>query len=133
MEDARVGLAGPIWGAGACLVAALLFHATDIALLAAAARIGAWINLFNLLPVWSLDGSRGFSAMSRRGRGMAAGALLVAWLIAGDGMILLVAIVAGARVFVGQAPPESDRRTVMEYCGLALLLALMFRLPVPMP
>jgi Zn-dependent protease len=55
--QARVGLAGPIWGLGAAGIAWLVFLATGWAAWGAIARVGAWINLFNLLPVWQLDGA----------------------------------------------------------------------------
>ncbi len=32
----------------------------DSGLFTALAKVGAWINVFNLIPVWQLDGSRGF-------------------------------------------------------------------------
>jgi Zn-dependent protease len=32
----------------------------------AIARVGAWINLFNLLPIPPLDGGRGFRPLSRK-------------------------------------------------------------------
>src|SRR5262249_44637075 len=64
-EDARVGLAGPLWGTAAALSALLVSLVTRWTAFAAIARAGAWINLFNLLPVWQLDGGRGFRAMSR--------------------------------------------------------------------
>ncbi|MGH7337610.1 MAG: site-2 protease family protein, partial [Myxococcota bacterium] len=57
-EDARVGLAGPLWGlyaVGACYAVHL---ATGWNSMAAIARVGAWINLFNLLPIATLDGGR---------------------------------------------------------------------------
>ncbi len=39
------------------------------------ARVGAWINLFNLFPVWQLDGSQGVRALSRGQRWLAVLAL----------------------------------------------------------
>ena len=59
-EDARVGLAGPLWGLGAAVFAYAVFLATAIPFWAAIARTGALINLFNLLPIWQLDGGRGY-------------------------------------------------------------------------
>ena len=59
-QDARVGLAGPVWGT----FAALGCYGGSIALespaLAAIAKMGAFINLFNLIPIWQLDGGRAF-------------------------------------------------------------------------
>ncbi|MBV8200299.1 MAG: site-2 protease family protein, partial [Acidobacteria bacterium] len=64
-DDARIGLAGPIWGLGAALVAWVGFLLGWGQVWGAVARFGAWINLFNLLPFWQLDGGRAFHALSR--------------------------------------------------------------------
>ena len=71
-EDAVIGLAGPIYGLGAAAVAAGLYYASRQPIFAAIAGVNAWINLFNLLPVWTLDGARGFHAHSRPQRLIAA-------------------------------------------------------------
>src|SRR5262249_35422736 len=55
-QDARVGLAGPIWGMVTACATLALFWATNAPIWAALTRFGAWINLFNLIPVWQLDG-----------------------------------------------------------------------------
>lgn len=67
-EDAEIGLAGPIYGLGAALFALALWFATRQPIFAAIAGVGAWINLFNLLPIASLDGGRGFHALNRQQR-----------------------------------------------------------------
>ena len=59
-EDAEIGLAGPIYGLAASVVVLVSWLLTGLPVLAAIAGVGAWINLFNLLPVASLDGGRGF-------------------------------------------------------------------------
>src|SRR5260370_12550408 len=61
-EDARIGLAGPAWGLGVSLVALAIWRASGSPFSVAVPYTPAWINLFNLLPVWQLDGSRGFQA-----------------------------------------------------------------------
>jgi Zn-dependent protease len=107
-EDARIGLAGPIWGA-ACAVALYgLFHATDWALLHAVAKVGAWINLFNLLPAWMLDGGRAFNALSRRQRLVCVGALAAAWFLTSETLLLVLAIVAAMRAAGAGAPAEGE-------------------------
>jgi Zn-dependent protease len=122
-EDARIGLAGPIWGA-ACAVALFgLFHATDWALLHAVAKVGAWINLFNLLPVWSLDGGRAFNALSRRQRLLCASALGAAWFLTSETLLLVLAIVAAVRAAGAGAPADGDRRATIEYVALVAVLA----------
>ena len=51
-EDARIGLAGPWWGLGAAAACYGIYAAGGSPYWAEVARLGAWINLFNLLPVW---------------------------------------------------------------------------------
>ena len=75
VSEARVGLAGPIWGLGAALVCYLVYLLTGLQAWAALAEIGAWINLFNLTPVWQLDGAHGFKALSRQQRWIAVAAI----------------------------------------------------------
>src|SRR5512133_3951693 len=63
--DARVGLAGPLVGLAVAALCYALAAATGSSLLLAVAHAGAILNLFNLVPLWSLDGSRGFSPLTR--------------------------------------------------------------------
>src|SRR5262245_54389662 len=85
-EDARVGLAGPVWGLAAAVAAFAAGKLTGSPMWIAIAHVGAWINLFNLLPVWQLDGSRGFAALSSFERWIVVSAFLAGWMVAGDGL-----------------------------------------------
>ncbi|HEU4828188.1 MAG TPA: site-2 protease family protein [Gemmatimonadales bacterium] len=129
-EDARVGLAGPLWGLGAALAALGIHLATGAPIWAAIARFGAWVNLFNLLPFWQLDGGRGFRALSRRQRWMAAAALGGIWFLTAEPLLFLLGLAAIANA-LSQAPEEGDDAMLGLYAALALLLALLSRLPVP--
>ncbi len=124
-EDARIGLAGPIWGTGAAMATLGLGLATGWQILGAIAHIAAWINLFNLLPVWSLDGARGFRALSRVQRWLAVAALAGAWALTHDGLVILLLLVAGWRAFAPDAPARGDARAALEYCGLVVLLSVL--------
>jgi Zn-dependent protease len=119
-EDARVGLAGPIWGACAALGFLVVGLWAGWPSWLATARVGAWINLFNLLPVWQLDGSRAFVALSRRQRGRAAAVLWALVLAAGDGLLIIVAIVATVRALGQGAPAQDDRGVWWTYVALAV-------------
>ena len=68
-QDALVGLAGPIWGLGAAIWGPGPGTATGEPYFLAIARLGAWINLFNLIPIWQLDGGRAFRALGARDAG----------------------------------------------------------------
>jgi Zn-dependent protease len=125
-EDARVGLAGPIWGAVAALLtlgAGSLFASP---ILSAIGHVAAWINLFNLLPVWQLDGGRAFAALSRQQRTIVAVALWLLALVGQDGMLFLLAIAATGRAIVrGSAPAQGDRPVLATYLILAIGLTAM--------
>jgi Zn-dependent protease len=132
-EDARVGLAGPLWGAFAALAFLVIGRHFHYTLAIAIARVGAWINLFNLTPVWQLDGGRAFNALARRQRAMLAGLLWVLAVMGVDGMLFLLAIGASFRAARKDAPEEGDNGAFLQYTGLVLgLVAIMLvagRLP----
>ena len=97
--DARIGLAGPVWGLGAALAAYGAYRATGDGVWAAIAQLGGFINLFNLIPVWQLDGARGFHALSRWQQCVVIAAVAVAFAITGQRMLVLVGAVGGYRLF----------------------------------
>jgi Zn-dependent protease len=123
-QDAIVGLAGPLWGAGAALFALGAYFLTGQPVWGAIARTGAWINLFNLAPIWFLDGSHAFRALARRERAIVAGVALAMWAFTQVGMLFLVAALAGFRYFTKDAPDRSSNLIVMQFTGLLVVLAL---------
>jgi Zn-dependent protease len=129
-EDAYVGLAGPFFGLGAALACRGIYAATGVPVWAAIAWIGALVNLFNLLPVWQLDGARGFAPLSRGQRHVVVMALLAALAITEDRLLLVVALVALWRSF-GAAPTQGHPRTLAAFVFLVLALAAIAALPVP--
>jgi Zn-dependent protease len=131
-EDARVGLAGPIWGLGAAVAAYGLYLASGAPIWAAIAHFGAWVNLFNLLPFWQLDGGRGFRALTWRERWIAAGALVAIWFATAEPLLVLLAAVAAMSTFAA-SPDEPDGAALGMYVGLALALAALSRIHVPVP
>jgi Zn-dependent protease len=128
-EDARVGLAGPMWGLGAAALSYALYLGTHLQIFAAIAQLGAWINLFNLMPVWQLDGSHAFRALSRMERaGIAAVMLAMYWLTKDEGeqgLLLLLLIVAAFRCFQRIAPAEKDLPIFSEFAFLVVALSLL--------
>ena len=130
-EDARVGLAGPIWGLGAAVAAYGVFRLTGWPSWAAIARVGAWINLFNLLPIWQLDGGRAFHALSRGQRVAAAAALAAMWVVTKEGLLILLLLTAGFRAFGAQSVEKGDRVALAQYVLLVVALSAMCLLEVP--
>ena len=130
--DARVGLAGPVWGLGAALAAWAAWMATGSPLWKAIAVTGAILNLFNLLPVWQLDGARAFQALNRAQRWMALGAVVAVWLITWQPWLPLIALAAGWQAWRAPAPADKpDWDVLWLFAFLLLVLSYMGIQPVP--
>ncbi|HET9709883.1 MAG TPA: site-2 protease family protein [Gemmatimonadales bacterium] len=129
-EDARVGLAGPIWGLAAAAIAYAVYRVTDNQTWGAIAQVAAWINLFNLLPVWQLDGARGFRALSRAERWGVVAIVAAMWLATHEGLLVLLFLTAAYAAWRGQAQAEGDRRAAFEFGALVVVLSVMTRIPV---
>jgi Zn-dependent protease len=126
-QDARIGLAGPTWGATAalaCLIPAAFVEGSGMWL--AVAHATAYINLFNLIPVWQLDGGRGFRALDRNERLMLLALMAATWWISGEGLFLFLALGAAFRIFWSKDhPAEGDRGVLLQYAGLLVLFAFL--------
>ena len=125
-EDALVGLEGPNWGLGAALACWGISFAFDSPLFAALASVGAWINLFNLTPVWQLDGSRAWRALTQRQRFIATGSVAAALLLMhshATTILWLILICSGARLFAKDAAPQPDQRALINYVALVAILS----------
>jgi Zn-dependent protease len=132
-EDARVGLAGPIWGLGATLAAYAGYAVLQWPVLAAVAKFSAWLNLFNLLPVWQLDGGRAFATLTRAQRWGTAAACGAAWALTREGLLLLLLIAAAARGWHGRSAEEPDGVVFVQFAGLVFALALLTTIHVAVP
>jgi Zn-dependent protease len=97
IEDATIGLAGPLWGLATAVATAGLYAWTGYPLFAALTQVGAWINLFNLLPISPLDGGRGFRALSHGQRWLLMLVMGAALMASGEGMLILILIVGVLR------------------------------------
>jgi Zn-dependent protease len=129
-EDARVGLAGPLWGLGAAVACYLLMLTTEAPFWGAMAQVGALINLFNLLPVWQLDGSRAFVAMNSGQRWLATASLGAMLLITGNRLLILLLIFAGFRTLMSKAPEKGDNLATLQYVGLVVILSALAQIEV---
>src|SRR5467141_1726348 len=57
LKQAEIGIAGPIAGTIGATAAFALYGSTHIEVFLLAAWLGFFLNLFNLIPVWQLDGA----------------------------------------------------------------------------
>jgi Zn-dependent protease len=129
-EDARVGLAGPLWGLGATIVCAAAWYMTGSQTWAAIAQVSAFLNLFNLMPVWQLDGGRGFRALSKMQRWIACAALGGLYALTSSGLLIIVLILGIVRALSKDAPQEPDQPMLLLYVFLATALSYLSLIPV---
>jgi Zn-dependent protease len=130
-EDARIGLAGPLWGLAAAVMAWGVHQVGGGPAWAAIARLGAWINLFNLIPFWQLDGGRGFRPLSRGQRLVAAAAVGGALWLTGERMLWLLLIAAFVQIVTAKEEGEGDTVALGWYVFLVAALSALLMVPVP--
>jgi Zn-dependent protease len=127
IEDARVGLAGPLWGLGAATAAYGVYIATGTPIWAGIAHSGAWINLFNLIPIWQLDGGRGMRSLTKGQRLLVALAAGAMWYATSSehqqsAFLIIIALCAAGRSAVGEAPKRRDDVGLFQFVLLLLTL-----------
>ncbi len=122
VQDSRVGLAGPLYGMGGALLTLAAGYASGSKMLMAIAHFTAFINLFNLIPVWQLDGGRGFASLTRQQRMMVLIAAVGLWAVTQQGMLLLIAVGAIYRMFTKDAAPQPDQTGLLQFLGLLTAL-----------
>ena len=142
-EDlAAIALAGPIYGLGAAALCLGLFFSTHILVFLLLANVGAWVNLFNLVPVLGLDGAQATLTLSRMQRILlTATSLLFFGLTVADAnpnragtqwVFLFIAAGMGWRCFTNDAPEKPHTRTLVTFLSLILLLGfLLYLTPIP--
>jgi Zn-dependent protease len=128
IPDSRIGLAGPLYGLGAALGALGMYYATGRPIWAVIAHFGSMINMFNLIPIWQLDGSRGLRSLTRTQRGIVLGTAFGLWAVLGTPMLALVAIGCAYRMFTKDWEIEPDQQGLMQFVGIMTALAVVFAL-----
>jgi Zn-dependent protease len=124
ITDAKIGLAGPVWGLGAGIAAYAVFLATGLPIWGAIAQLTGFLNLFNLMPFWQLDGARGFHALNAARRWIAVLAIAAMFLLTGQKMLVLVGAVALYRAFQ-RNEGEAHTTVLLTYIGLMVSHALL--------
>jgi Zn-dependent protease len=123
-QDARIGLAGPLWGAGAALLAVLGYFAGGGPIWLAIAHATVFINLFNLTPVWQLDGGRAFRALAWHERLIILALVGLLWFLTRQGMFIVVFLGAAFRIFWQKDhAPEPDPGAFAQFAALLVLFA----------
>jgi len=129
-EEARVGLAGPIYGLAAAVAAYGAYVLTGSPIWAAIGHFGAWVNLFNLAPVWQLDGAHAFKPLTRIERLLAAGAIVAAFVFNREGLLVILAVFAALQVWHSDSTAPGDTTALWQFVMLIAILAWMCTLAV---
>jgi Zn-dependent protease len=124
-----VSLAGPLAGCFASVACAILWWQTGIPLWAALARVGAILNVLNLIPVWVLDGGQAALALSKTERIVLMTACMALGLALGQNIFFLVAAGAGYRAFFAtDFPPHPSRAITLYFIAVLIALGVIIRL-----
>jgi Zn-dependent protease len=127
---AEVSLAGPFAGLVGAAICALLYLRTSYGLWAVLGHSSAVLKVWNLTPVWVLDGGQAANALAKLERIILLAVALILWLVAGQGIFFLVAAGFTYRLFTKDLPPLPSRATLIYYLTLlAAYAALLHLLP----
>ena len=126
LTDAKIGLAGPVWGLGAALTALVIYFLSGARIWFAIAQLTGFINLFNLTPVWQLDGSRGLHVLARGERWVLVAAIAIVLMLTEQRLLFIVGGVAVWRSLQRNAGP-GDTRVLATFVGLVIALSLLAR------
>lgn len=118
----RISLAGPLWGFFAAIGCYFVFAATGQGVWLALAHVGAWINLFNLIPVSLFDGGSAFYAVGRQERIAVLIVSLALFFFLNEFVFLFIALGAGYRILRKDFPTQGDQ--FIAYYFIALLITL---------
>ncbi len=123
--DALVGLAGPLAGLAVALAFQVAWLVTRAPLLRALAHAGAVLNLFNLVPLWSLDGARGLAPLAQWQRWILVLAVGGAWVVTREGLLALILIVGALRALAPGAPAKPDHPALALFAAIAVALSML--------
>jgi Zn-dependent protease len=134
VKQAQVGIAGPIAGTIGATVAYFLYLSTGQEVLLLTALIGFGLNLFNMIPVWQLDGSWVLAPVSKwvYVAGYAAVVVAILWL---HSLFLVIVAVLGLSSLIQRfrearnpyyASVPVSAKWALGFAWLALVLYLAF-------
>ncbi len=108
-DDAQIGLAGPIAGTFACLVALQIYKWTGAPLYLAIAAAGFAVNLINLLPIGMLDGGRISAAVTKWMWVFGGGVLVYKVVKQPNPLMLLVLLLVAFQVYASILREKDDK------------------------
>ena len=127
---AKIALAGPFLGllvAIICGGVALVFHSP---LFSALAHVAAFLNVFNLIPVFGLDGAQATYALDRTQRWLVLATALIFFGMLHEWVFLLVAAGMAWRLWRGGYADKPSTKTMVRFVLLLFALGVIsYRFP----
>lgn len=123
-QIAEISLAGPLAGWMAAIGSYWLFLQTRDPVWAAVARTGAWLNVLNLIPVWTLDGGQAMRALGMVERIGVLAVALALWSYTGEMVFFFVVLGVGWRLYTKDKPEHDDWRTWLYFVAVLVALGL---------
>jgi Zn-dependent protease len=108
IEEARIAIAGPVWGGAAAMVTAALYLLTRERLLLSLAYSGFFLNLFNLTPLGFLDGGRVTKVFARRAWIVGLAVFVALFALTQAPQLLVIGILALTQVWGRPAATAAD-------------------------
>ena len=128
---AAIALAGPLYGLIASLVCFGLYWQTHYTLFLVLANVGAWINVFNLMPLTflGLDGAQATYALTTLQRFLIAATCVVFFALTfangnAQWVLLFVGLMMGWRAAGRDVPEKQDTKVFAYFLGLVLALGM---------
>jgi len=132
-DRAQISLAGPLAGWAAAAFCLLVYQQTRDPVWAALARSGAVLNLFNLIPVWILDGGKAIESLALAPRLALLGVACAVGIAARQPIYILVAGGIGFRLFTHDKPDQNDWSSLTYYSAVLVALGLLLYLSPTIP
>ncbi|MGZ7081104.1 MAG: site-2 protease family protein [Thermoanaerobaculia bacterium] len=108
-DDAQIGLAGPLFGTAASLVALQVFKWWGNPLYLLVASVGFILNLLNLIPLGVLDGGRISAAITKWMWLLGGGAVIYKTIRQPNPLMIVILILAAFQVYASIIREKNDR------------------------
>ena len=108
-DDAQIGLAGPIFGTAASLIALQIFKWGGNPLYLLIASVGFILNLLNLIPLGVLDGGRISAAITKWMWLLGGGAVIYKTVRQPNPLMIVILILAAFQVYASIMREKNDR------------------------
>ena len=127
---ASIALAGPLAGLLAALAFGGLYLWTHLQIFSALTYASAWLNLFNMIPVFNFDGAQATYALDRLQRGLLLAACIILFALMHEAVFLFIGAGMTYRLFTRDVPEKGSPATLAGYLGMFFALgAVLYFVP----